>query len=143
MKPNSNDLLGLSLAPWKLWIAIGETARASNNVISKRSAIINHAMRSPFTADTKELGRMVPEKLSAFALSGRSLVGDVVKIQELVMAQAKDVMRISLLAKPPTISDVERMSTRAITIASVMTHAAMHALGPVHAAATSNQRRLA
>ncbi len=142
MTAPSSDFLTLGLAGWKFWTAIGETAKASSSVIAKRSAIIDHAMRNPFEGDTRELGRMLPEKMAAFARSGQSLFADMGKIQTLMLAQMRDIMTVTLRGKLATIADFERLTARAVTIISVMTHSGASALQPVHATVTANDRRL-
>jgi hypothetical protein len=142
MTTNSSDLITLSLAGWKYWTALGETAKASGSVIAKRSAIIDHAMRNPFEGDVKELGRMLPEKMAAFARSGQSLFADMGKIQTLMLEHVRDIMTVTVRGKLATITDFERLTARAMTIVSVMTHSGASALQPVHATVTANDRRL-
>lgn len=142
MKLAPTDFFDLGLAGWNYWTAVGETAKATGSVIAKRSAIIDHAIRDPFHSDLGELGRMLPEKISAFARSGQSLFVDLLKIQQFVIAQTQDVMTVTLRGRLATMADVERLSARALSIVTIMAEASTRALGPVHATVTANERRL-
>jgi hypothetical protein len=142
MKSTLSNFFTLGLSGLNYWTAMGETATASRNVIAKRSGIIRHAIRNPFQGDVLELTRMMPEKIDAFARSGQSLVADMKKVQALTLAQTQDVMAVTLRSKLVTMGDVERITSRAFSIVSVITNAGARALHPVHSTVTANDRRL-
>lgn len=134
--------------PWKLgasmWangVALSETMLAATNVVGHRSRTIDAAMRDPTQADTAELGRMVPEKMAAFGKAGSALAHDWAVMQQEMLAQGTDMLRLST-SWPPKPAIAARMLERSTRLALQMSMAGGRALAPVHAAATGNDRRL-
>jgi hypothetical protein len=134
--------------PWKLgasmWangVALSETMLAANNVVRYRGKTIDAAMRDPMHADVAELGRMVPEKIAAFGKAGTALAQDWAVMQREMLAQSSDMLRLST-SWPPDTAIAARMLERSTRLALQMSMASGRALAPVHAAATSNDRRL-
>lgn len=54
----------------KTGILAAETINGAGRVVTARSSIIGNAVRSPWTADYAELGRMLPEKIEALSRAG-------------------------------------------------------------------------
>ena len=142
MTTKTPTLQSLGLAGWNYWTKLGETVNATGTVLSQRGKIIDHAMRNPFSSDTRELARMMPEKMSAFSKSGQSLADDMVRMQSLSVAHIGDLITVSLRGTLPTIRDLERLSARAMEIGSLAANAWLGALMPVHQTVTANAKRL-
>jgi hypothetical protein len=135
------DAWKLGASMWANSLALQETAIASQSVIDHRSKTIDAAVRNPLTADLVELNRMMPEKITAFGKAGSSLLADWIDMQGDLMAQSRDMA--SLFGTwPPSGAAIERIGKRGSKLAVKMSTAGGRALKPVHATATSNQRRL-
>jgi hypothetical protein len=100
------------------------------------------AARNPLTADYAELARMVPEKVEAFSRAGAALMKDVETLQTQAGAQVRHVTAVMTSGKLPTFSDMFTLTARWASMSQRATSAAGRALLPVHAAATSNAKRL-
>jgi hypothetical protein len=110
---------------------------AAGNVVDKRSRMINSALRSPLTADYRELGKMVPEKVAAFGDAAEILVGAWAKWQKALTAQAQHLASGDALDCAKTGPDY-----RLIDAITRVFEAPGEALLPLHRAATENARRL-
>ena len=120
----------------------GETMLAAHAVIGSRAGTMRAAAHSPLTADFAELALMVPEKVEAFSRAGESLMKDAESVQAEAGAQIRHVTKIMTSGKMLTVSDMFALGARWASITRKMSGAAGRALLPVHAAATSNAKRL-
>lgn len=132
----------LGQALFDQWVAIGETLTASSAVIASRSRTIDTALRTPLKADLPELARMAPEKMLAFSRSGASLAQDFAPMQAMLAAQWGELLAIASRGGWARFQDYERLTTRAYAIMALAIASGSRALQPIHASATSNQRRL-
>lgn len=135
------------------WGSVGETrtrlaeiARASHDVIASRSVTIGQAMRSPLDGDYDELGRMVPEKVAAFAASGNAAMQAWWTLQAACIEQVGEVSAVLLRGRPPTLAELADLSSRSTMhgLRALETGSRMgrDVVRPVHRAATANAKRL-
>lgn len=136
------DPMKFAASFWRNALALGETAQASREVISRRGAIIGAAARDPMRADYAELGLMGFEKARAFSLSGVSLFADWTALREDCLAQGRDFAALAIAGRPPTPADMLRLGARGLRIATGTSLAFGRALAPVHKTASANRRRL-
>lgn len=122
---------------------VGETLDASQSVIASRSETIAEATRNPLKADTRELSMMVAEKSQAFAKSGAILANDWTKLQGEMLAQAQAIGSLMMSGRPPSFGAAQSIAARQQRIGTRALATGVRALGPIHATATANQRRLA
>lgn len=122
---------------------VGETLDASQSVIASRSATIAAATRNPLTADTHELTTMVAEKSSAFARSSAILAGDWSRLQGEMFAQAQALGWMWMSGRPPSFQAAQSITARSHRIGSRASASGIRALGPIHATAIANKRRMA
>jgi hypothetical protein len=139
---NPSELPAFGFAMLRHWTSIGEAMSASSSVVRRRSELIGNAVRNPFKADTRELSRMVPEKISAFSHAGASLVGDMVRMQSLVMDQLHDLTNLAFSGAIPSFADFRRVNERGTKIASIAVYASVRAFQPIHETVTANEKRL-
>lgn len=124
------------------WLRLGETMSASHKVVEHRSGLINDAARTPFEGNYAELGRMVPEKLSAFTKAGSTWMESCFELQRQCMAQASDASRFVASGGAHPAAFLSRAADRSNRIAVTAMGAGAKALAPVHRTATGNARRL-
>jgi hypothetical protein len=119
-----------------------ETALAAGEVIARRTATIDHAMRNPLAADHAELAQMVSEKAAAFGEAGQIALRDLYVLQAEFAATAaragSDAGRINFAALSEMLGLWERAARGAMTSAA----APRRSLKPIHRRATANARRL-
>jgi hypothetical protein len=123
-----------------------EMLTASQEVIAKRTTMMGEAVRSPVNGDYTELGRMVPEKIDAFAKAGAAMSGDWWAIQSAMMSEARAIGLMAIKGQAPTFTELSAMSTRNANLA-LRTFERASAIGgkglrPIHASATANAKRL-
>lgn len=125
-------------------VKFGEMMIASHSVIGRRVDLIQAAARNPLLADYAELGRMVPEKVAAFTLSGAALAEEWRKAQSELFDQWSEFG--ALMTNVPTMGRISafhsRSSQRGARAIERPMRAGGLALEPVHRAATRNARRL-
>jgi hypothetical protein len=125
---------------------LSETAVASRNVVSKRTAMMGVAYHNPLNADHAELGRMVPEKVEAFAKAGSAVAREYWRLQTDALAETQHLASLALRGLPLRQADFAALAARnqANALRMVERTIALSAstLAPIHAAATSNSRRL-
>jgi hypothetical protein len=123
-----------------------ETMNASAEVIAQRTGVIGSALRSPLTGDHAELGRMVPEKVDAFAKAGSVTVGAWWSMQTAWMGQMQHVGAMAMRGRPPTLMELTDLGSKTATLALETIEASARlgsdSLAPVHRKATANARRL-
>ncbi|MBC7987652.1 MAG: hypothetical protein H7X93_13445 [Sphingomonadaceae bacterium] len=124
------------------WLRWGETLSASQRVIEHRSGLVQDAARNPFAGDYAELGRMAPEKISAFALAGSSWMEGCFEMQRQLLAQMADLTRFATSGGAHPVAFMSRSAERSNRIANTAIRAGGKALAPVHRAATGNAKRL-
>lgn len=127
-------------------IRAAETLAASLSVIEKRTATMRAALADPLTADQAELGRMVPEKITAFSHAGEALASGMLAWNRAVLTEAQHLGMITSRGRAPTLGEWLELAARAaeFTVAASERTARVgaDALTPVHAIATANARRL-
>lgn len=135
------------------WRTIGDTAARmertasdSRAVIASRSATMGDAMRSPLTADTAELSRMVPEKIAAFSAAGTAMASAWWKMQADCIAEGQHFATMMLRPRPPSFAELADLSTRSTALGLRMFEASSRlgrdTLAPVHKSAAANAKRL-
>jgi hypothetical protein len=120
-----------ALGLFKTNLKCSEMLIAAGSVVDKRSRMINSAIRSPLTADYRELGRMVPEKVSAFGDAAEIMIDAWAKWQRAVTGHAQDVYCGKACSAYTWVDTVSRAC-----------EAPGEAMMPLHKAATDNARRL-
>lgn len=126
-------------------LKMSEIAVASAMVIGARMMLIGAAMRDPLSGDYRELGRMVPEKMTALAQSGMAMMDQVGAVQRDAMAQMLDSKSLMSggVPTPATwmkmMTDAGQRGTRAMLWPMTTGDAA---IAPVYRTVTSNARRL-
>jgi hypothetical protein len=123
-----------------------EMLTASRTVIASRMGSMAGAARNPFGGDHVELGRMIPEKVTAFSDAAHSLSrhwSAVFSMASEHMSQVGSLMFRGRLLSP---AELSQMSSSTAAIATNMLATALEsgsvALAPIHKQATSNARRL-
>jgi hypothetical protein len=93
-----------------------------------------------------ELGRMVPEKMDAFAKAGAAMAGDWWAIQSAFLTEAEHFGKVAMRGRAPSLAELSALSSRnAKSALSTFERAsAMSGKGlrPIHASATANAKRL-
>lgn len=124
----------------------GETMLASTSVIGMRLAVIGDAARNPARGDYAELGRMVPEKISAFSQAGQTLVEEWSALLLDASEQAYHVSSLMLRGRSLSAGDLLSLAEQTSAYGTGMIIRTMSAgelvLAPVHKKATANARRL-
>lgn len=122
-----------------------QVATSTAYVVGRRGPLIAQAAVTPWAADHAELGRMVPEKVAAFASAatavafGAGLAGQA--------AAAHATAMVLACAAPPTPLGFLALLGRAGTYNAASMGRAMRtaaeAMSPIHLAVTANASRLA
>ncbi len=135
---------GWSIAQTGLRVA--ETMGAAGEVVHARTGLIDSAMRSPMTADHRELARMVPEKVEAFSRAGSAGVSAWWAAQSAWAAEMQHFGVMAMRGRPPTIGELTEIGDRmtALGVKSMEGAARLGAstVAPVHRKVVSNARRL-
>jgi len=123
-----------------------ETLHAAGHVIAARTAIINAAILSPFTADHRELSRMVPEKVEAFSRSGMATASAWRAAQSACFGHMQHLGIMALRGRSPTTAEMvdlgERVSALTLGAAEATARLSASALAPLHSGVMANARRL-
>lgn len=123
-----------------------EMLDASQQVIAKRTAMMSDAARSPLDGNYRELGRMVPEKMHAFAQANAAMAGDWWAMQSMFLSEFRHAASLATKGHLPTFFELAGLSSRNSMIGlRIFEHvSAMGDKGmrPVHAVARANARRL-
>ena len=125
----------------------GEMLVASNSVVQARMTIIAEAVRRPASADFEELGRMLPEKFSAFSKANQACAQQWSAMVLDTYDNAHHFGLALLNGRPMSVSDLARLAERSTanvtrTLTRVMNIGGL-ALAPIHEQATANALRLA
>ena len=137
---------GMTLWMWPLMATQlaydwAETMTSAQSVIDARMPVISVAWANPFTADYRELARIVTEKTSAFGQSQQTISAAQGKVRRAGEANARALGRLSgggWLGWSEWKQVVERNLEIATTLAMLPTTA----LAPIPSKATANARRL-
>ncbi|MBA4090944.1 MAG: hypothetical protein C0494_10160 [Sphingobium sp.] len=128
------------------WMRGAETLQASHSVIGARTGMMRDAALFPFKTDYEELGRMVPEKVEAFASSAQTVMRETLAMQGAWATQMQRIGLMMVSGRMPTFAETTTLATQTANYSlGVMTASARlgkGALSPVHRAATGNARRL-
>ncbi|HEY0596224.1 hypothetical protein [Sphingopyxis sp.] len=123
-----------------------ETLDGASRVVAARSAIIGEALVSPWTADHAELGRMIPEKMEAFALAGSAIATVWWDNGSLWMKYLQHLGVMAMRGRPPTVAELADLGQRSAVLAlrSVGAGARLGSasLAPVRGQVRANVRRL-
>lgn len=136
------DAFKLGASMWTNGVTFSETLLAANTVVAKRRRTIDAALSDPLAADLEELGTMVSEKVAAFGEAAGTIAHDLIAIQQDMLAQNRDLVRLLLRGWPPDVLTIDRIATRCSRLALRMSVAGGRAMAPIHAAVTANDRRL-
>jgi hypothetical protein len=124
-----------------------ETVSAAGVVIGARAGVIAAAQQDPLNADHAELGRMLPEKVTAFSQAGAAIAEEWWALQRDVgnymLYLGRSMTRVGLPLPGDVIEFAERTSAHGARIAASPIGSASVALAPLHKTATANARRLA
>ena len=138
------SLMRASFDMFEAGMKFSEMMVASHSVIGTRTRLIHAAARDPLSADSAELGRMVPEKVAAFTRSGAALAREWRKAQAEIFDQWSEFG--AFLSDVPTVGRISdfhsRSSQRGARAIERSMGAGGRALAPVHRTATVNARRL-
>ena len=130
----------------RVWMQTGdkmsETLQASNTVIDARTGMMQDAARSPMTGNYAELSRMVPEKVEAFSQGAMAALPAMMAMQNQMLANWQQMMRIGMSGRLPSARQVEAMAKSGAKVMAQGADAGSKALAPVHRTATGNARRL-
>lgn len=137
---------GMTLWMWPLTAAqlasdLVETMTRARSVIDARMPMIAAAWTNPFTADHRELTRMVTEKTSAFGQSQRSISSAQEKVRRASEANARAFLQLSGGGWLGW-SEWTQVLQRNLEIATTLVMLPTAILSPVHSKATANARRL-
>jgi len=118
-----------------------ESIMAMPVVLEARLPMIADSMRSPATANSAELSRMVTEKTAAFDHSRRSLTAVANKVQKANDANVRDLHKLSRgsMMWP---ADYMRIAERNLSVFAALIASPGEALAPIHKSVTANARRL-
>lgn len=123
-----------------------ETLDGASRVVGARSAIIGQAFVSPWTADHDELGRMIPEKMEAFALAGSAIATVWWDNGSLWMKHLQHLGLMAMRGRPPTVTELADLGQRSAVLALRSVEAAAKlgsaSLAPVRGRVRANVRRL-
>lgn len=130
-----------------LALRMGQMAAASAFVVGERIPLMAAACWNPWTADHEELGRMVPEKMCAFATATASMATGWWETQSATAAYAARALHASLaFGSRPTPDAAFALIAQAVshnTLAmSRVVQTAENALSPLHEGVTANAERL-
>ncbi len=123
-----------------------ETLDASREVIARRVEMMGEAARSPLDGNYAELGRMMPEKIDAFARAGAAVAEDWWALQSACMAEMQHMGAIVLQGRPPSITELlalwQRNAAFGLRVFERANAINDKGLRPIHATATANAKRL-
>jgi hypothetical protein len=123
-----------------------ETVDGANRVVAARGAIIGEAVRSPWTADYAELGRMMPEKIEALSRAGSAAAAIWWDSQSAWMKHMQHLGVMTMRGRPPTGAELTDLGERsaALMLRSVEAAAKLGSasLAPVRQRVNANARRL-
>ncbi|MDQ2892918.1 MAG: hypothetical protein M3R64_07505 [Pseudomonadota bacterium] len=139
-----------TMAAWtdlaRTGVRASEMAGRSQDIVRRRTDLIETAIRTPWRGDYAELGRMVPEKLDAFGQSAMAVGGELLSMNLAFLTEAQHVTTLALRGRPLSPGDWSALTTRGMGYAMRTTErlAALgaKALAPVDAAVHDNARRL-
>lgn len=123
-----------------------ETLDGASRVVAARSAIIGEAIVSPWTADYAELGRMIPEKMEAFALAGSAIATVWWDNGSLWMKHLQHLGVMAMRGRPPTVTELADLGQRGTVLALRSVEAGAKlvsaSLAPIRGQVQANVRRL-
>lgn len=123
-----------------------ETIDGANRVVAARTSIIGNAIAAPWSADYGELGRMLPEKIAAFARAGTAIAAVWGDHQSLWMRHMQHLGTMTMRGRPPTVAEVTDLGERTalLMLRSVEASARLGSAGlaPVRTQVRANVRRL-
>ncbi len=121
---------------------LAETTAATQRVIAARLPIIASAFYSPLTADHRELGRMIDEKVYAIGASGRSIETTGEAVQR---ASSNNARAFGQLASYRWIRSDRwlRLAEGNIAALAALVTLPGAMLAPFHEGVVSNDKRLA
>jgi len=127
-------------------LRVVETLHAAGHVIVARTAIINAAILSPFTADHRELSMMIPEKVEAFSQSGLATVSAWRTAQSAYLGHMRHLGVMAMRGRPPTTAELidlgERVSALSLEATEATACLGASMLAPLHRGVMANKRRL-
>jgi hypothetical protein len=138
----TSDWFSLWTAPWEMartGMAMAETAVHAQQVIATRLPMIAEAFASPLTADHRELGLMVSEKVAASERSANSS-----SAKRLRSAANAQVAAFGRMATGQWLGPADWMAVaeRNLAIAAAAVTLPGEMLRPFHSGVTANARRL-
>lgn len=137
-----SEMASLFARTARMWIATGETASASAEVVGARMPIIEAAMNNPFAANLPELSLMSSEKLSAFSASQTAYWSAFGSVAQLMQAQWMDMIGLTMKGQGLGMTDVSRLNNRSVAIAKSAMGAGEKSLKPYHSTTKANAKRL-
>jgi hypothetical protein len=137
------EMANLVAQSTRMWVATGETASASAQVVGARMPIIESAMRNPLSANIPELSLMSSEKMEAFAQAQRAYWANIASLTGSMQAYWMDVMGMAMKAKPVGLADITRLNDRSVAMSRKAMGTAEKMGKPYHRTSTANAKRLA
>lgn len=119
-----------------------EMLAASAEVVESRCGTAAAALRDPLHGDYRELARMVPEKVEAFARAGTSVWHDLAALQASSLAGWSHAAGLLASGRFWSAQDGMALWNRSGEMVSRSMGMSGRALVPVHRTATANARRL-
>ena len=127
-------------------VRAAETFGGANKVVAARGAIIGEAMRSPWTADHAELGRMIPEKIDTLSRAGSAAATIWWDSQTAWVKHFQHLGTMATRGRLPTAAELGDLGERSATLMlqSIEATARLGAasLAPIHRQVATNVRRL-
>ncbi|MDO6414107.1 hypothetical protein Q4F19_06920 [Sphingomonas sp. BIUV-7] len=120
---------------------MSETVSSAHSVVVARLPTIADAMRQPWTADHVELSKMVSEKTSAFAVSGRAVTAAG---ETLLLAAEANMAVMGRLFSGAALwpSDWMRIAEQNLAATAAVVTLPALALAPIHRTVVGNDKRL-
>jgi hypothetical protein len=140
------ELMKASLDLVHTSVRTNEMLAASGTVIASRMGSMAGAVRNPWGDDHVELGRMVPEKVTALLDAGNALAKHWSAVLENASHHVQEVSSSWLKGTVFSPAELARMSARTAALSTSFSAGAWTSggvgLAPIHKQATSNAKRL-
>jgi len=137
--------MNLWAAGWNMaqtGMKLAELASASQEVVESRTKTIKSAIRNPLKGNYRELGRMLPEKLTAFSQAAEAAAQDVSAMQMDAIATYQQMVDLASGRRPMMPLDWLTLASRSTRMMERAMLAGGRTLAPIHLAATKNAKRL-
>ena len=128
-------------------VRTSEMLTASGTVIASRMGSMAGAVRNPLGGDHVELGRMIPEKVSAFSDAAMAIINLWAAMALQASRHIDHVSSTLRGSRFATVNELAALSARTAALSTSLMALGLTAggvaLAPIHKKATANARRLA